>query len=139
MRSHGSERRHDKVWIDALTAAGSRARAREKFVELTDLPAARNVTLTALILPQPVPTKKSAGALADDGSASFAAKRGAPFDGCGETSFLALREYTGATTSAVVCPGFPDRASERAGPGYKTRVPDNSHKISSCADYIAQE
>jgi AcrR family transcriptional regulator len=49
-------KQHDKVWIDALCAAGFARDRAEKFVELT-IYLLRGMSLTTLILPQPVPTK----------------------------------------------------------------------------------
>jgi AcrR family transcriptional regulator len=51
---------HDKVWIDALCASGVARDRAEKFVELT-VYLLRGMSLTALILPQPVPTKNLLG------------------------------------------------------------------------------
>jgi AcrR family transcriptional regulator len=47
---------HDKVWIDALTVAGYERSRAQQFVELT-IYLLRGLSLTKLILPQPVPTK----------------------------------------------------------------------------------
>ena len=49
-------KQHDKVWIDALTAAGHDRERVQQFVELT-IYLLRGMSLTMLILPQPVPAK----------------------------------------------------------------------------------